>query len=305
MAGTLLAVLAAPQTVAAQNEGLLVLTLPVSTRAAAMGNAWVAGRDEYGLFYNPALAATTSMPVGVTFAQYGDRAFSLATASGATVGPVNIGWGVHLANFSVAPARRYPYTIADVVGAGDADASSLVGVLAANVTKKGVRFGVGAKYAHDVTPSVLTSSVRHARVLADLGATRSLFSGTIGLAVQNIGTPYTRNTSTGAQSVSVPAQLALGWTASRSWGEFDYTFATQLLARRHGFVSPGGGIDVGYSWIEGYAVNARVGARRPDTKDERPVSVGAAFNADRLNMEYALGFVAGSKQVHRVTLRWR
>ena len=85
-----------------------------------------------------------------------------------------------------------------------------------------------------------------------------------------------------------------------------FSFAvTQVLARRHGFVAPGGGVDVGYSWIEGYAVNARVGARRPDTKDERPVSVGAALNADRLNVEYALGFVAGNQQIHRVTLRWR
>lgn len=270
-----------------------------------MGNAWVAGRDEYGLFHNPALAATSSMPVGVTLAQYGDRAFAFATASGATVGSVNIGWGVHAAHFSVSPTRAYPYRITDLVGRGDADVSSLVGVLAANMTKKGIRWGVGAKYAHDMAPSPVSGSVRHARVLADVGATRPLFTGTLGLAVQNLGTPYTRSTATGTQSVSVPAQVALGWTASKSWGEFDYGFATQVLARRHGFVAPGGGVDVGYSWIEGYAVNARVGARRPDTKDERPVSVGAALNADRLNVEYALGFVAGNQHIHRVTLRWR
>ncbi len=291
----------------AQDAGPLALVLPVSARAASLGNAWVAGRDEYVIFHNPALVNTTGMPFGVSVGSYGRHGFSLATAAGWTVGPVNFGWGVHMVNFSTPRTAAYPYSLGSALGAGDADVSSLVTAAAANMLWKGFRFGVGAKYAQDIAPQNVsaTSSVvlptRGSAVLADVGVSRPLWSGIAGLAVQNIAAPYTL----GTQSVSVPTQIALGWTATKQWGELDYGFATQVMARRHGWISPAAGLDVGYGWIEGYSVNARVGARRTESKDERPVSVGAAFNADRLNVEYGLGFVAGSKQVHRLTLRWR
>ena len=62
---------------------------------------------------------------------------------------------------------------------------------------------------------------------------------------------------------------------------------------------------MGWSWIEGYSVTARVGARRTESADEQPVSVGGSFNADRLNVEYAAGFFSNSTLSHRLTLRWR
>ena len=291
----------------AQDAGPLALVLPISARAASLGNAWVAGRDEYVIFHNPALVNTTAMPFGVSVGSFGRHAFSLATAAGWTVGPINFGWGVHLVNFSIPRTAAYPYSLRSVLGSGDADVSSLQTVAAANMLWKGMRFGVGAKYAQDMAPHSVsaTSSVvlptRGSAILADLGVSRPLLSGTAGLAVQNIAAPY----SLGTHSVSVPTQIALGWTALKQWGELDYGFATQVMARRHGWISPAAGLDVGYSWIEGYSMNGRVGARRPESKDERPVSVGAAFNADRLNVEYGLGFFAGNERVHRLTLRWR
>ncbi|MEQ1694032.1 MAG: hypothetical protein ABMA00_22265, partial [Gemmatimonas sp.] len=269
------------------------------------GNAWVAGRDEYVIFHNPALASTTGLPFGVSFGSYGNHAFSLATAAGWTVGPLNLGVGVHMVNLSTSPSKAYPYTPADMMGSGDADVSSFAAVVAANVTRKGFRFGVGVKYAHDVAPRDIGSNVvvpqRGAAILADIGVSRPVWIGLAGLSVQNIATPYTM----GTRSVSVPSHVALGWTAVRQWGELDYGFATQVMARRHGWVSPAAGLDVGYSWIEGYSVNGRVGARRTETKDERPVTLGAAINADRLNVEYGLGFFVGNETVHRLTLRWR
>ncbi len=302
----LLGMLAAVQA-NAQDAGPLALLLPVSARAASLGNAWVAGRDEYVIFHNPALVNTTGMPFGVSVGSYGRHAFSLATAAGWTVGPVNLGWGVHMVNLSTPRTAAYPYSLRSALDSGDADVSSLVTAAAANMLWKGFRFGVGAKYAQDIAPQSVsaTSSVvlptRGSAILADLGVSRPLWSGTAGLAVQNIAAPYTL----GTQSVSVPTQIALGWTATKQWGELDYGFATQVMARRHGWISPAAGLDVGYGWIEGYSVNGRIGARRTESKDERPVSVGAAVNADRLNVEYGLGFFAGGKQVHRLTLRWR
>jgi hypothetical protein len=293
--------------VEAQDAGPLALILPVSARAASLGNAWVAGRDEYVIFHNPALASTTQLPFGISFNSYGKHAFSMATATGWTVGSLNFGVGVHFVNLSTSRSTPYPYAPTAMFTSGDADVTSLVTVAAANLLKKGFRFGVGVKYAQDVAPQTITTSPlvvmpsRGSVILGDIGVSRSVWIGLAGLSVQNIAAPY----DLGTHSVSVPAQVALGWTATRQWGELDYGFATQVMARRHGWVSPAAGLDVGYSWIEGYSVNGRVGARRTETQDERPVTIGAAFNADRLNVEYGLGFFAGNETVHRLTLRWR
>jgi hypothetical protein len=62
---------------------------------------------------------------------------------------------------------------------------------------------------------------------------------------------------------------------------------------------------MGYSWIEGYNVALRVGARRPETTTEQPVSFGAAVTADRLVVEYAVRLFDGGQAAHTVTVRWR
>jgi len=52
-------------------------------------------------------------------------------------------------------------------------------------------------------------------------------------------------------------------------------------------------------------VTARVGVRRPETDSETPVSLGGAFTADRLTVEYALRLFDEGRRAHVVTIRWR
>src|SRR5262245_2873179 len=99
LAAAMFALAGAVRPAEAQSAGPLALLLPVSARPAALGNAWVAGRDEYSVFYNPATASATSWP-GFTFGAYGDDAFSLSTVAGETIGPTTIAWGVNFVNFS-------------------------------------------------------------------------------------------------------------------------------------------------------------------------------------------------------------
>ena len=66
-----------------------------------------------------------------------------------------------------------------------------------------------------------------------------------------------------------------------------------------------GGAEFGYSWLEGYNVALRVGARRPEADSENPISLGGAFTADRITVEYAVRFVDGGRASHGVTVRWR
>jgi hypothetical protein len=299
--------LAAATPARTQSSGPLALLLPVSARPAALGNAWVAGRDEYAVFSNPATAQATAF-VSFSLASYGGEGNSLATAGGAAIGPTTFGWGVHFVNSSFPRTDgKYPYAPADLVRSGDADNSSMVALLAARILFKGFTVGVAGKYAHDIAPreasstSTIVVPTRGSALLADIGTTHPLWTGIAGLALQNIGEPYT----IGGREVEVPTQLALGWTKARTLGPFDFGFAGQATLRRHGWVGVGGGVDLSYSWIEGISVGARVGARRTETDDERPLALGATMTFDRFNVEYGLGFYAGDKHAHRLTMRVR
>ncbi len=305
---TAFALLAAPVTaLPAQHGGPLALLMPVSPRAASLGNAWVAGRDEYTIFTNPAQINATS-GFGITLAGFGGDARAIATTAAATVGPYTFGWGVNLVDFSTPRSNTiYPYAPAVLTGSGDADLFSMAAVVAAQRTIKGFRVGLAGKYAQDIiareasTSGLLVVPTRADVLLADIGTSRALWSGTAALAVQNIGQPYTA----GGATFSVPTQLALGWTRLQQLGPLDVGYATQVTARREGWISPAGGVEVSWGWIEGYTVAGRVGARRTETDDEKPVGVGASFNADRLNLEYSVNFFAGNNAAHRLTVRWR
>ena len=272
-----------------------------------MGNAWVAGRDEFAVFSNPATLNATN-GFGVTVATYGDDGRGFAAASASTMGPMTYGWGVSVADFS-APraATKYPLLPASIVTSGDADQFSMVALVAGEMVWKGFRIGAAAKYAEDIVPreaatsSLLVLPSRGSAWLADFGTTHPLWTGVAGLSLQNIGHPYMMR----GRRVSVPTQLALGWTAQKSWGPFDYGFATQVTARRDGWVSPAGGVEMSWGWIEGYRVEARVGARRMESDDEKPFSAGFSFTADRLTLDYGAGFYAGYEVTNRLTVRWR
>ena len=70
------------------------------------------------------------------------------------------------------------------------------------------------------------------------------------------------------------------------------------------FVTPAGGGEIGYSWLDGYTVALRAGARRPEP-GERPITAGAGFTMDRLSFDYALESLSGSRVAHRFGLRVR
>ena len=71
---------------------------------------------------------------------------------------------------------------------------------------------------------------------------------------------------------------------------------------RKDWVAPAGGFEAGYSWIEGYNVALRVGARRPETTTEQPVHVRRGVHGrsahDRIR---ASQFFDGGHTAHGVT----
>ena len=290
----------------APDTGPLVLLLPASTRATALGNAWVAGRDEDVIFYNPAQLIGARPGANATVARYGSSGTLGSVAGVYAAGPnsLAIGWGVEFLDFTTRPADSYPFAPATVATPGSGAAFSMAATVGSAMLWKGFRIGLAGKYASDRVATSPTGAgpvwATHDAFLGDFGLGHNLWTGVAGLSVQNIGRGWVEN----GRRIESPLQTSLGWTVTKQVGELDLALASQVTLRR-GWVSPGAGVEVGYGWIEGYSLAFRAGARRTETNGEKPVALGASFNADRLSLEYALQFFEGDRNAHRVTIRWR
>lgn len=272
----------------------------------ALGNAWVAGRDAEVIFYNPAQLIGARQDIAVSVLRPGKAGTAVSAASAYAGGKysLTLGWGVQALGFNVDPSAAYPYSPDVLLTRGDAEGQSLLLAFGGAVSYKGFRFGGGVKYLSDSASTALGSvpavSIQQHTWLADVGVARNQWGGTFAFSAQNIGP----TTSDDPSRLTTPQQFLGGWSMGRSVGPFDMNWYTQLTMRP-GWVAPAGGLDIGYSWIEGYNVSLRVGARRPETTSGNPMSLGAAFTADRITVEYAVQFVDGGRASHGVTVRWR
>jgi hypothetical protein len=280
--------------------GPVVLLLPVSARAIGLGNSF--NFDDYAIFYNPA-RITPSSGIGASFGRYGGNGTLGAFASSASVGPLNYGWGVELAQFRARRSSTYPFAPAELVADGTRSAISLAAMVGAEYTYKRFNLGVGVKFAEDRLDGGAPFSgsppgplaIQRNRVLADVGTTHALLGGTAELAVQNIGD---------RSSYAVPTTTKLGWARTVRTNQLDFLFAGDVTDRE-GWVGGGGGAEIGYGWIEGWSAALRAGARRPETSGQRPMAAGFTLNADRLVLDYALEFFDGNRYAHHVAIRWR
>jgi hypothetical protein len=178
------------------------------------------------------------------------------------------------------------------------------------------------KYAEDNTPAA-----RVGRAALDLGVSKDLFRYyTFGLAVQNIGRsmsiPCAIATIPGNDNcivmsglppfppdlrrtvANLPTRTTLGVAASRGIGELDVLATTAVSMLRLDRVSASGGVEVGYSWLDGYAVAFRAGARTP-LPGEQALTAGVGYTMDRLSIDYALETLVGWRAAHRIGLRIR
>jgi hypothetical protein len=282
-------VLAGPLAAGAQGHPYapLILQLPGSTRALAMGNANVGGRDDDVLFYNPAqLFVARGTSVSEQWYSGADMLTTIST-SGLTLGPGIIGLGVQSLAFrsdlgtpdpsQLGRSRFFP-------------ASGLV--LATGYSQRlfGTRLGVVAKLVDQQI-----GTLRDRRGAYDAGIARDMLRGTFGLSVQNIGeamrtgpTPLVPLGIT-SERVPMPTRATFGYQMSGlPVGQFDIAASSAVSVSRGHRVSGGVGSEIGYSWLEGYSISIRGGARRAADAGEGRWTAGFAANADRLSLEYAL-----------------
>jgi hypothetical protein len=308
------AALAAPSVLAAQDRAYtgLVFRLPSSARTLAMGNVGIVGRDDDVLFYNPA-QLVAARGTSVSAERYSRHARGGTLSSVIRFGTGGIGIGATVNNFRTGAIGSgggpYPVDRLDMRGESALSAGSS-NTLAVGIGQvfKGTRFGVTGKYLDE--PTDLS---RNAATVFDVGVARDFFGYSFGLAVQNIGPDFepepNRGETGGIGGGSIPASglplsATFGAGRGRPIGPIDVLATAAVTYLRDGFVSPAGGAEVGWSWLEGYNVYARAGARRP-VRGEGVMTAGLGFVKDRLAIDYAIETLSGGRAGHRIGFRVR
>ena len=258
----------------------LILKLPATARVLSLGGAQVALRDVDAVFGNPALVGTGT-GLAVSAERYESGATAGQFASSSTIGPLGIGVGVQLLDagprYGLFPAESEVLTRASAVGT-----TSLAASVAASLTWKQIRWGVAATYVEE-------------RVTDDR-ARGVVFD------IQHLGPRL----DVAGRREALPAQLAIGIaTAPKGFGKWvDVGGAAELDVRRDGELFPRGGVEISYSPIEGVTFTGRAGGRRPQLREERPVTAGAGFTVDRFTLDYGWETLREGAG-HRLTIRLR
>jgi hypothetical protein len=290
----------------APETGPLILVVPASARTAALGNAWVAGRDRDVIFYNPAQLIDRQEEFDLSLTRLGPASIMMSAGSIFAAGKWNLtlGWGAQVLGFNADAASSYPYSPDLLQADGSRAGTDTLLTVGGAIEVKGFRVGAAGKYVSEIaSPTAAapdTPAPNHQMVLVDIGIARDLFGGVGAIAFQNLG----RDSEDNGTVVPVGRQVAFGWSRPKQAGPLDLAIFTQATVRQ-GWWSPSGGLEMGYSWIDGYNVALRVGGRRTETDAERPISLGGAFTADRLTVEYAVRFFDQGRTANGVTVRWR
>jgi hypothetical protein len=298
----------------------LVLLLPSGPRTLALGNTGVAGRDDDVIFFNPAqLVIARGFSGSIERYSATSEGGALSAVTRFNTGGIAI--GMRMANYET-PLDAYPPDRATMLNPDIGNGTSLEAVVGVGQVIKGVRVGVAGKYAEDNVPSMRVS-----RGAVDLGVSKDFFGPyTFGLAVQNIGSSMTipcelaRQSAAGTMdcvpppglppfprqftSARLPLRTTLGVQTQRPVGQFDLMATAALTALRAGWLGASGGAELGYSWLDGYNVALRAGARST-LPGEAAFTAGAGFTMDRLSIDYAAEALTGSRWGQRIGLRIR
>ena len=282
-----------------QSRGPRVLELPASTRALALGNAFVLGStDSDAIFYQPAFIDSVSgLSMGAQ--RYGSAAtlVSLSAATGWAAGSLAVGLQVldygGTAAVPATPAARE----AALLMSGPVAVSERVASVAYARRVQGVRVGLTGKLFEQ-----RSGVERGAGAAVDLGVARRVAPLWLGLAVQNLGPDF----SVGNTEVALPRKITLGAsTPSAPVGPLDLLATAAVSHHRNGTVSGAVGAEVAWWPVIGRTFVGRIGARNLGEGDRAGVTLGGAFLGDKFQIEYAYQGFDAPGSAHRIGLSWR
>ena len=300
--GVLLAVFsdALVEPLAAQMPSIppIVLTLPASTRALGMGDAYVAmTADSDLIFYNPA-QLISSRGLGIAAHRF-DEATTLVTVStAAALAPGAIAVGVQFLDHATA-ATSY----ADIATGGESALLVRGGALATGAVAsvayarpiKGMRIGVAAKAIVQEL-----ANERDATLAADVG----IASGStvqIALTGQHLGPGI----ELGDASVALPHRATLGAAVPRAEvGPFDVAVGLSFSYLRDGTFGGSAGTEWSYMPLDGFTFSMRAGVRALEDGGSR-ATFGAGFTGERFSFDWGFHPIGGDGSGQRLGIRWR
>ena len=277
-----------------------VLEVPASTRAMALGDAYMMNANHADvIFYHPAML-TSARGFGLDYQRWG-------TASSATTASAAMAWfgggiGVGLQSLQFgAPdtgVGGLPGGQDHLFDLGPTAVSERVASVGYAREIMGIDVGVTTKLVEE-----RYAGGRDATVLFDTGIATTLGPLTAGLTYQNLG----KDLRLGGVDATRPDKLSLGLGAyGRQIGILDYG-VTGALAYVGEEVIPAAGVEIGYWPIRGRTFVGRIGVRRVPAGDANPMSFGAAYWGDNIVLEWAFQPVDAldSAGTHRFGVRWR
>lgn len=277
----------------------VLLELPASTRALALGNAFVAaGTDEAAIFYNPAqLAVIPKTSAGLSVQQW-FLSSTLAAAAAAT----RLGGGTIAVGLQVVDYGSTEQVIGDPgAGGGQTGATVSAGDYAASIAYAlavhGVRLGATGKY---ISQRLVDRSGGTAAI--DVGAAFDLMGITFGASLQNVG----GDINIAADRWVLPRMVRVGTAVPiRGVGPVDLLGTFEVEHTRDGKTQPLGGVEMAYHATSDVTLLGRVGAlARPKDADISPVSFGGGLRARHLALDYAYEGSDVLGATHRVGVRW-
>ncbi len=282
----------------ASGSSVPLLELPASTRALALGNAFVAaGKDESSIFYNPAqLATVEKLSAGLSVQQWflGQTVAAAAAAVHAFHGTAAFGLQV-LDYGSSERAFDDGGGLGGPTGA-EISAGDYVASLAYAVSISRLRIGATGKYVNQrlVDESGGTGAV-------DFGAALDVKGVTLAASLQNVGGEI----SLAGDRRSLPRLVRVGAAVPvHGVGPVDL-LGTIELTHMDGETKPFGGVEVEYQAPGGITILGRVGALdRPTGADISPVAFGGGVRALHFALDYAYEGSAVFGAMHRVGVRW-
>lgn len=282
----------------ASGSSVPLLELPASTRALALGNAFVAaGKDEASIFYNPAqLATIDKLSAGLSVQQWflGQTVAAAAAAVHALHGTAAFGLQV-LDYGSSERAFDDGGGLGEPTGA-EISAGDYVASIAYGVSISKLRIGATGKYVNQrlVDESGGTGAV-------DFGAALDVKGVTLAASLQNVGGEI----SLAGDRRSLPQLVRVGAAIPvRNVGPVD-VLGTVELTHMDGETKPFGGVEVEYQAPGGVTILGRVGALdRPTGADISPVAFGGGVRALHFALDYAYEGSAVFGAMHRVGVRW-
>ena len=276
-----------------------------------MADANVTGRDDDVIFYGPAQLAV-ARGTSASVERYSDRLVGGAMSTVSRISSLGVGIGAQIIegrNEARCNLVSFDPGVGFVFSPAPRDVTRMLAVIGAAPTFKRFHFGASAKYA-----GVQAGDERASRLMLDAGVSRDMSIAdfvplTVAIAVQNIGT-----SAADTVQLNTPLRAALGLASGGPVGPLDLAVAGQVAVERtdrltffkHGRMIGGLGVELGYTWLDGYNIALRVGERVPPTRtDIRRFTFGAGLVLDRVTIDYAGEAEAGSRIAQRVGIRLR